>query len=81
MREKWMMTNRSPLANPNRSPSPDWAWPVQGSKEVASAQTAGPVIPAAFVDTELPAGEWVPIPIQAPLSVPTTQAMPYARLI
>ena len=81
MRGRWVMTNRSPLANPNRSPSPDWAWPVQGSKEVESAQTAGPVIPAAFVDTELPAGEWVPIPIQALLSAPTTQAMPYARLI
>ena len=75
------MTNRSPLANPNLSPSPDWAWPVQGSKEVESAQKAGPVMPAEFVDTELPAGEWVPIHLQAVLSVPTTQAMPYARLI
>lgn len=76
-----MTTNRSPLANPNRSPSPDWAWPVQGSKEVESAQTAGPVLSAAFLHKESLAGEWVPIPIQALLSAPTTQAMPYARLI
>ena len=88
MRGRWVTTN--PSANKNRPPIPDpcryfgcvsWTWFVQAAAEVAEANTAGPVLPPAFVHKESPAGEWVPIPIQALLSVPTTQAMPYARLI
>ena len=80
------MTN--PSANQNRLPRPDpyryfacvsWAWPVQGSKEAESAEKAGQVLPAAFLDKESPAGEWDPIPVQAVLSAPTTLAMPFAR--
>jgi hypothetical protein len=70
------MTNRSPSANQNRPPSPDpyryfacdsWAWFVQAAAEVAKANTAGPVLSAAFLHKESPAGEWVPIPLQAVL--------------
>ena len=65
------MTNRSPSVNQNRSPSPDpyryfacvsCTWFVQARSEVAKANTAGPVFPAAFTHKESPAGEWVPIP-------------------
>jgi hypothetical protein len=71
-----VMTNRSPSANQNRPPSPDpyryfacvsWTWFVQARAEVAEANTAGPVLPAAFLHKESPAGEWVPIPVQAVL--------------
>jgi len=80
------MTN--PSANQNRPPRPgayrycacvSWAWPVQGSKEAESAQKAGQVLTAAFLDKESPAGEWAPIPVQAVLSAPTTPAMSFAR--
>ncbi len=82
------MASRSPSANPSRSPMTDpyryyacvsWAWPVQGSKEAESAQMAGQVSPAAFLDKESPAGEWAPPPLQAVLSAPITPAMPFAR--
>ena len=80
------MTN--PSANQSRPPRPgayrycacvSWAWPVQGSKEAESAQMAGQVSPAAFLDKESPAGEWAPPPLQAVLSAPITPAMPFAR--
>ena len=70
------MTNRSPSANQNRPASPDpyryfacvsWTWCVQARAEVAKANTAGPVFPAAFPHMESPVGEWVPIPAQVTL--------------
>ena len=82
------MTN--PSANQNRPPSPDpyryfacdsWTCFVQAAAEVAEANTAGPVLSAAFLHKESPAGEWAPIPMQALLLAPTKQALPYARLI
>lgn len=66
------MTN--PSANQNRPPRPDpcryfacvsWTWFVQAAAEVAEANTAGPVLSAAFLHKESPAGEWAPIPMQA----------------
>ena len=52
--------NRPPRLDPFRYfACVSWAWPVQGSKEAESAEKAGQVLPAAFLDTESPAGEWV----------------------
>ena len=81
------MTNS--LANQNRHPRPDpyrffacvswaWAWPVQGSKEVAGAPTAGPVSPGFSLDTESPVGELVLLPVLGVQQEPTTPAMPFA---
>ena len=84
------MANRSPSANPNRSPMSgpyrycacvSSAWLALRATEVAHTNTAVPVLPEAILDKESPVGEWAPIPLQAVLSAPTTPAMPYARVI
>ena len=81
-----MMTN--PLANQSRLPRPDpyryyacvsWVWLVPRAKEEAAARTAGLVSPGFSLDTESPAGELAPPPLQAVLSAPITPAMPFAR--
>ena len=78
----------SPSANQNRPPRPgayrycacvSSAWLVLRATEVAHTNTAVPVLPEAIPDKESPAGEWVPILLQAVLSAPTTPAMPFAR--
>ena len=80
------MTN--PSANQNRPPRPgayryfacaSWVWLVPRAKEVAAARTAGPVSPGFSLDTESPAGELAPTPLQEVLSAPITPAMPFAR--
>ena len=80
------MTN--PSANQNRHPRPDpfrysacvsSAWLVQRAREVVAARTAGPVSPGFSLDTESPAGELAPPPLQAVLSTPITPTMPFAR--
>ena len=80
------MTN--PSANQNRPPRPgvcryfacaSWVWLVLRAREVAAAKTAGQVSLASSLDMESLASEWVPPPMQAVLSAPATQAIPFAR--